>query len=391
LLRTHPVYALILMLVLGGTLMLAVAGEGISRGVSQAGNPGGQAETKQMPCYVQAYRQHVLRDLKDTRPLADNENGFLAWDTSPIMDSLNVAGSLVPEAYPGKFVEVADKILAARDDRTGKPDYAGHLRRGWGSSRYSNDKKSRVVFLVHTGLIVYPLLRFAELQRLEGRHEFDDKIRQYIRDAEDSLAEFDRDWVEEGPEGYYVSERGEPTTLGDVAEKALPVNMMAAAGRCDVLLYRLTGNQKYLNIATRLARYLKDRWKVKRVGDTETLVWSYWYSWPGHADVPEDVGHGGIEIEFMELCFEDKIVFDRHDVDRLLATFETTVFNGSAFSWRVDGSGGFGKANAGRWIVWSKYDPRVLEILRSAYPCETAGPTLDYYSLAWLARASEVK
>jgi hypothetical protein len=238
-------------------------------------------------------------------------------------------------------------------------------------------------------LIIYPLLRFAEVQHLAGRHEFDDKIRQYIRDAEDSLAEFDRDWVEEGPEGYYVSERGEPTTLGDVAEKALPVNMMAAAGRCDVLLYRLTGKKKYLEVATRLARYLKDRWKVSRVRDTETLVWSYWYAWPGRENDAEDFAHGGIDVEFIESCFEEGIVFEQKDIDRVLATFEKKILNGKYVKRYIDGSGRDMSANAGgmaRWIVLSRKDGRVLDIFRSILPCEQYGSTLDYVSLAWLAR-----
>jgi len=67
----------------------------------------------------------------------DNLTGRIVWNEAQFMESLlNMYEATKDRSYLAIFVEHADHVLRIRDDRAGRPDYAGRLRLGWQTGGY---------------------------------------------------------------------------------------------------------------------------------------------------------------------------------------------------------------------------------------------------------------
>lgn len=68
---------------------------------------------------------------------SDNLTGRIVWNEAQFMESLLNMYELTRERqYLQLFIEHADHVLQMRDDRAGRPDYAGQLRPGWQAGAY---------------------------------------------------------------------------------------------------------------------------------------------------------------------------------------------------------------------------------------------------------------
>ena len=241
------------------------------------------------------------------------EGGSLAWGESYLLGALaEMIGVDGDARHAAQFVAVADRVLLSRDDRLGlRDDVRGRVMPAWGSTKYSKDR--RFTWAVHTGMLAAPLANFAaaigKFPDLRGRFATD--AARLLRAAEESVAAFDPDY-REGPAA------GEGHLVCPYLGKHLPLNMQNAIARAWIAIDDATGRPAHRDRIERLARFFKNR---LRAGPEGAVVWSYWPPLAGEDKAFEDISHASINVDFLVLCHERGLVFDRTD----LATVEATL------------------------------------------------------------------
>lgn len=265
--------------------------------------------------YQSVESQTIYLDQWKTRT---NETGTIAWNTSRLLDSyVNMYEVTHDQTYLTKFMTLADPLVQTTDAKRNLEDYKGRVRTGWSSTAYAEGKQ-RVVYLVHSAMIVYPLARFAYVvSQNSALSKLASKASDYQQLAVAALGEFDADWRQgaSAKTGYYVFEKGHP--LGTAAKEVpLPFNMELAAGRVCIILWKLTKNDSYKERAAALARYFKENLQKDSSGG---YVWNYApvnYDSAGQSKPPqpEDFGHGAEDINFAVLAAQNEVVFTHEDL-----------------------------------------------------------------------------
>ncbi|NLN26977.1 MAG: hypothetical protein GX161_02080 [Firmicutes bacterium] len=349
--------------------------------------------------YVTQYEQS-LRDFD--KSYLDNKDLY-AWNVSYYMRSLAIMyEATADEKYLEILAEAIERVLAQRDDAVGDADYLGRLRSAWGTARYSTDGSSHYVWAVHTGMITYPMIRFVRLvwadERLQAR--WGARALEYLRAVEDAVRTHDEDFVL-GPdferEGYYVF--GAAAEHGIVSGDVLPLNQQNALGLTLIELYAATGNPEYLDKASRLAHFFRNRLYRMPNGS---------YVWPYRADptpltgpvsIPagpfagsiartgEDISHAAINADFIIQAYKHGIVFQREDIDALVRTVLENIFTpeGNVYS-HIGGTGQLDDSyglQVGRWLELGLYDKRVFDVIAAYYDKRPAPIVVQAY-LAWV-------
>jgi hypothetical protein len=267
----------------------------------------------------------IDRALKKEIP---NKNGAMAWGLSYRMVSLNeMARATNDPKYLAANLRIIRASLATRDDRTGVKLFDGRVVPAWSSDGYR--KGEQALFLVHTGMIVYPMLDAVYLAR--QLPAVPDQLRRDLEDvvspALQSLACHDDAW-RDGPgdgEGHYIMLHEEQSSEG----KPQPGNRLSAMGRALCAAYRVTKDHKYLERTRALARYIQRRLHVTETG---AYVWSYWLplepvpAGERFTAAPEDTSHGSLTMSFPVMLVADGEVFTPEQMKR----FGKTVTQGIA-------------------------------------------------------------
>lgn len=294
-----------------------------------------------------------------------NEHGALAWGTSYVLEAyLDMYETTRSRKYREKFNILADALLKRTDARRDLPDYKGRKRVGWGAVKYSNAGE-RAVWLVHTGMITYPLVRFAMIAGrapIIGGFANDAKSLQEL--AEAALHEFNGQWRYDPvtQSGHYVYEDDEPHGDRFDSETPVPFNQQLAAGRSFIILWKLTGDSSYRQKAEGLARHFKEHLRVDSTGAYE---WDYWYGKGlSHDRSREDISHGAIDVDFVVQAAQESIVFTRGD----LASFSSAFFREIGVS-----RGGMLRDDnvAGRWLGLAEVECGVYRAVRPSLMART--------------------
>ena len=135
-------------------------------------------------------------------------------------------------------------------------------------------------------------------------------------------------------------------------------------------LYAATGNPEYLDKASRLAHFFRNRLYRMPNGS---------YVWPYRADptpltgpvsIPagpfagsiartgEDISHAAINADFIIQAYKHGIVFQREDIDALVRTVLENIFTRRATCTAI-GTGQIGRScglQVGRWLELGLYD-----------------------------------
>lgn len=240
------------------------------------------------------------------------EGGSLAWGDSYLLAALaEMLETGRDPRHAAQFVALADRVLASRDDRQNlRDELRERVMPAWGSTKYS--KGRRFAWAVHTGMLAAPMAGFAATVGRDPalKARFGADAARLLRAAEESVAAF-ADEYREGPGA------GEGHVVCPYLGKHLPLNMQNALGRAWIAIDDATGRKDHRERVERLARFMKNR---MRSGPDGSLVWGYWPPLSGDDKAFEDISHASINVDFMVLCHERGIVFDRGDLAAVEAT-----------------------------------------------------------------------
>lgn len=308
-----------------------------------------------------------------------NEDGYLAWGESYILESyLTMYEATGDTAWLDKFVAHAKRVVGSTDSARGISDYKGRSLFGWSSQKYSKPQllrpsmpgepsgeyRPRVVLWGHTGMIVYPFVKFAEI--VDNNNELQKKYKHdadyFTQAAEQAVKVFNDNWRYSGAFGigYYVVDADEPvewnynTCRGHCTE---PINRDLGMGRVMVGLCVLTSKREYCQKATALATYFKNVLALSAGR----------YIWNTDKTSTEDISHGAVDAGFAFDAYRAWIVFTKEDMERFARTL-TMAYDGSEFSKRVNGTEEddpvqtFGSAS-GRWLDFSTVDCGVYRVV----------------------------
>jgi len=328
--------------------------------------------------YASAARYDALylgRDLDDALSTVDNDQGGLAWGLSYRMISLN---GMYRATRDVKYLEANLRciraVIAATDDKRGKPLWTGRVVPAWGCDKYA--ERGRAVFAVHTGIIAAPIFDFLSLVKeqvplRESLGPETDAIRDAARLA---LAVHDRQW-RDGPgaeEGHYIGMEQE-----DVLEnKPLPGNRVSAMGWALWLSSKLDGEPVHRARALALGHYIKNRFTPAPDG---AYYWPYWLpelpvTEPApRSSVPgEDTSHAGFTIALPLALGLDGQVFTAEDMTRLANTVLLGFAhrNDGILYGRITGTPELGPdyvALPSRWLPLARFEPAVRSRILDFY------------------------
>lgn len=245
-----------------------------------------------------------------------NDAGNLAWAESYLLDAyLEMYEVTLDQKFLKKFIKQANEVISNTDKARRLKDYKGRERIGWSATKYTIDNKP-MVFGVHTGMIVYSLLKFALIVKNQSLKDYEKIAKDFISFSQLALKEFDNQYRFDviKKEGFYQWEGEEP--LKTDLKAPIPLNYQTALGRCLLLLYVLTNDNSYLEKTEGIAKYFKNNIKL----ENERYIWGYRAEIQKYPQV-EDISHGAIDLEFSILCYKFGIVFERKDMFRFVNTF----------------------------------------------------------------------
>jgi hypothetical protein len=295
-----------------------------------------------------------------------NTSGELAWTEAYRLESLtDMYEGTGDVGFLRELVKRYDRIFANRDDKINMIDAVrGRVVAGWGCTAYT--KGIRYVHAVHTGMIIYPAMKFCSLvkEHPELSEEFKVKADEYLKQGIECVSEFDGEWRENWGIGYYTEAKDYPGSGGG---SILPYNMSLALGRSIIEIYRCTGDSFYKDKAEKLARWFK---AALRKESQNRWEWNYQVG----GQRTEDISHGALDVLFAVSAYREGIVFTQEDMVAFVNSLLTGILNARVgISNDVSGISGNqtdkaeGKAVIIEWIELASIDPKVYESLKKLW------------------------
>lgn len=326
----------------------------------------------------------------------DNEEATLAWGESYVMMALTALFRATGDPiWLDRLASHADAVLAQRDDARGVADYRGVSGACWRDLHYQDDG-TPYCYVVHSGMIAYPIAEFARLVRdrgLEAEVAYDGetfgaRAERYTRAVAETVAFHDREW---NAAGYYMFPSD--ADFLPYAGEDVPLNQSNAMGRVLLVLADLMGDAATLGKARALADRFEDQ---VTVGSDGAALWNYWGG--DYAAYGEDISHAAINVDFAVLAASYGVVFDRDDLDAFATTFVERVYvDDQTFSDAVGGGSTNDPsylAQVGRWLRLTPTRTAVYTSVRDLYeasfPAATVASGSTFLAWAYLAEFEPV-
>lgn len=213
-------------------------------------------------------------------------------------------------SYLFDFEQRFKSIISQRDDKTGIRDVIRkRVTLGWSSNKYSKGKNH--AWIVHSGMVLYPVVEFMALieNRPKLEREFSGFVNDYYEEVVRMTMDFEEDW---NPKVGFYNYRYKPGQI-------LPYNQALALGRVFVILQTLArqrGDSRavvFKKRAVQMAQYFQNN--LRKVG--HRFEWNYGINEPR----PEDSSHAGIDVDFVVLAAKYRIVFTQNDVVRMYNSY----------------------------------------------------------------------
>jgi len=306
-----------------------------------------------------------------------NPDGFptgalLAWSESYLMqayaDMFRATGD---KHYLYKLFDHIKSVIHNRDDFRGQRDYKGDLVPAWGTNRYAKGGEW-LHFVVHTGMITYPMLEFVHLVKERDIEELQEDAEIVLSRVKESVDYHDREWVilQKSGFGLYTY----PEDFYQKSNYVVPLSQQAAIGRSLILLWKLTGERRYYERARDIALGIKSS---LHEAEWDGYVWGVHIGPLSDRNPMGDISHATITVDFIRLAYEHGIVFNSNDMRKIVSTIKRLLQDGRAERY-IDGTGDYAyEITAGQYAMLAPYEPEIWErcynILFGIYRVEITG------------------
>jgi len=297
---------------------------------------------------------------------------LLSWSESYLMRAYAEMYQVTDDTvYLRRLASHVRSVLAARDDRRQRPDYLGRSLAEWGTSRYDPQKRWRA-YLVLDAMILQPVLEFVQAAQRDGGREFASLAESALQDAAATVDAWDTDWHATADGGYYAW----PSVYDEKPGLPLPLDMQAAAGRCHILLARLTGRAEQRDRAARLVNLAMQSLASAANG---TLVWGVQPE-PYSSGPVGDTSHGAIIEDFLLMAHASGFAVSEDTLIALAKTVSACLKAGRLRRF-VNGTGEFSSDPViGQYAGLAPYDrgldDRITRALCVSVPLEASLPNL---------------
>lgn len=303
-----------------------------------------------------------------------NDAGMLAWSESYLLEAyLDMYEATRDDKYLTRFIRQAERVCGNTDKARGVMDYKGAYRNGWSSTKYSKGGEP-VVHLVHSAMILHPLVRFSGMVKSAPElSRYGEVAGRFVVLAESGVAEFEKQWRYDPKtgQGTYWFAGDEPIETNLSAP--MPLNAPLAMGQVIIELYRITGKKQYLDKATALSKYFK---AGLRQGPGGTYIWGYRQDMKKWGK-QEDISHGAIDVGFAARAYREGIVFTKDDMARFSRTLVQSKKDG-LYHIYVDGTSDAGDRkifsdSSGLWLELAVYDCGIYDSVYEYLPERVKG------------------
>jgi len=205
-----------------------------------------------------------------------------------------------------------------------------------------NETYRMVLHELHTPIIGTPFLRFSDIVfREKSLAKYMQKAEEYVHAFEESARDYESSWRQDQDGGFFIFEPGGKYWASGLE---VPYNALSANGRFFLLLYRTTGDLRYLEKAHALARKVRAGMVFHPDG---TMTMSYWVvgslpytGWKNRTvdtvnglypecapdQATEDVSHFTLTLRFMVEAWQMGVVFEDEDLKAVARTFSERLW-----------------------------------------------------------------
>lgn len=312
-----------------------------------------------------------------------NPDGFptgalLAWSESYLMQAYaEMFRATGDEYYLNKLYEHIKSVMRNRDDFRGQVDYKGNLVPAWGTDRYTKGEEW-LHFVVHTGMITYPMLEFVQLVRECGIKRLLPESEAVLTRVKEAIDYHDKDWVlQDSGFGLYTF----PEDFYGKSNYVCPLSHQAAMGRSLLLLWKLTGEERYRRKAADIAAALRHSFQETEQG---TYVWGVNLGPLSDNNRAADISHSTITVHFVALAHEASIEFTADDMEKLTVTVKR-LFCGDRIADRIDGTGDYTyEITAGQYAFLTPYDSEIWKLCHNLlFETYRVDLTAKYFQEDW--------
>jgi len=313
---------------------------------------------------------------------ANNDNAQLAWGESYVMDAyLTMYEATGDTYYLDKFVAHGKGVLAQRDLSRGVTDYRGLSLPAWRNGSYTLDGKY-AIFAVHTGMIAYPMAKFAALvTNTPSLQKYWNDRALFLQAAKDAVAVHEDEWVDEGDTGCYKFRDDMPYKQAGLK---LPFNQYLAMARAELMIYRATGETQYQDRAKKMLQHFKNNLTV----DPGTNSYNWRYSL--YNSLYEDTGHANIDIDAAYQGYAAGLVFNETDMVRFANTGARKVIkpDGSIADNVMGGGTTLYPWFIGLWSAYGQFEPVITDTAYKKLSAISSGGATGLLAAAMLNKAN---
>jgi len=249
-------------------------------------------------------------------------DSFLCWNEGHFLNGVLDLWELTGNR---EWLEVAiprmKEVLAARGSVSGVADSL------WGRPlpTWYNARETGTACTLVTGVIILPITRLLRLVFEDANlNDIWERVRHWVPIVEETLAVHDNEWVEFGDgSGMHLEPyvKGPRRVYPNGGSRINPMNREFLYSIPLIHMARVIGNPEYLRKATLAAQFFKNQCDVTAY---DCLSWEYEIG--RYIGEGEDIDHAACQVQFAQLCYQEGIVFDAADMQRIANTMERGIF-----------------------------------------------------------------
>lgn len=270
-----------------------------------------------------------------------NSGGAIAWyDGRTLMSLMTMYRATGDINYLKKLITHGDLILQNKNSAS-HTDYDGVGRIGGVDE--ANECDLPYSWVVHAGMITYPLADFCQLvlnsptdPNTPNLTNYSHNGKTFLQHANDFFIEikevidsYDGDWSSSSGAYLFPANFATPRCFDSAYDELdeLPYNMSNAMGRTLLMMHKADINNQYgsfLSKLTSLANQYKAAIDFALVfGDLDGLLYNHVAT---GITRNEDISHAGINVDFIRLCYENNIVFSSSYLDYFADYFSSSLY-----------------------------------------------------------------